>query len=85
MTMRETHANGHAHTQAHDPNTPIDSLSNGLDVAEGSLACADGDQSQRLVDAAERGNINSLSRRVTMRERDEVAMDSERGACLVGD
>ena len=36
------------------------SLRNGLDVAEGSLAGASGDQSQGLVDAAKRGNIDGL-------------------------
>ena len=52
--QQNTAAPTHAHTFSQN------SLRNGLDIAEGSLAGASGDQSQRLVDAAKRGNIDGL-------------------------
>jgi hypothetical protein len=46
------------------------SLGDGLDVAEGSLAGTGGDQSQRLVHAAKRRNVNSLQQRQGVSENE---------------
>ncbi len=61
------------------------SLGDGLDVAERSLASANGDQRQRLVDAAKRRHIDGLNERYEEAEESEVLNASGwiRKACLV--